>query len=82
MFGLTRSYIRRNIPTIAILIFVISYFLLMSFKPAIIYNKDGTLRQFGIGLQKKTIVPAWLISILLAILSYFGVLYYISYPNL
>lgn len=79
---LSRSYIRRHITSLSILIFIISYSLLMIMKPAIIYNTDGSLRQFGIGFKKKTILPAWLISILMAIFSYFGVLYYISYPNL
>ena len=46
------------------------------------YNKDGSLRQFGIGYQKKTILPAWLIAIVVAIMSYFGVLYYISLPKM
>jgi hypothetical protein len=77
-----RSYIRRHLTSISILIFIVSYFLLMSIKPAIIFNEDGSLRQFGIGFRKRTIIPAWLISILLSIISYFGVLYYISYPNL
>jgi hypothetical protein len=77
-----RSYVRRHITIISIFIFIITYSLLMIAKPSIIYNKDGSLRQFGIGFKKKTILPAWLISILLAIFSYFGVLYYISYPGL
>jgi hypothetical protein len=79
---IVRSYVRRHITIISILIFIITYSLLMVTKPSIIYNKDGSLRQFGIGFKKKTILPAWLISILLAIFSYFGVLYYISYPAL
>jgi hypothetical protein len=39
------------------------------------YNEDGSLRQFGIGFQRKTVVPAWLVAIILAILSYLFVLY-------
>jgi hypothetical protein len=77
-----RSYIRRHLTSISILIFIVTYYLLMSIKPAIIYNDDGSLRQFGVGFRKKTILPAWLLSVLLAVLSYFGVLYYLSFPNL
>jgi hypothetical protein len=40
------------------------------------YNPDGSLKEFGVGFRKKTIIPAWLISIFLAILSYFSVVYY------
>jgi hypothetical protein len=39
------------------------------------YNEDGSLRQFGIGFQRKTVVPAWLVAIIIAILSYLLVLY-------
>jgi hypothetical protein len=74
-----RSYIRRHLISISIIIFIATYYLLMSMKPAIIYNEDGSLRQFGIGFRKRTILPAWLLSILIAILSYFGVLFYLSY---
>jgi len=50
-------------------------------KPAFLYNKNGTLREFGVGFKKKTIIPLWLIAIFIAIISYFSVLYYIEYPN-
>jgi hypothetical protein len=39
------------------------------------YNDDGSLRQFGIGFHRKTVVPAWLVAIIVAILSYMIVLY-------
>jgi len=51
-------------------------------KPAIMFNDDGSLRQFGIGYHKKTVFPAWLISIIIAILSYFAIMYYIAYPSI
>jgi hypothetical protein len=33
------------------------------------------LREFGIGLRKKTIIPVWLLSVFLAIVSYLAVMY-------
>ena len=45
------------------------------------YNENGSLRQFGIGFQRKTVVPAWLVAIIIAILSYLLVLY-VSTPQL
>jgi hypothetical protein len=55
----------------SILVFVI----LLSFvhfviRPAIIYNTDGSFKQFGIGYRNKTVTPIWLICIILGIFSY------------
>lgn len=71
-----RNFIRRNITSISIIIFVILYTTIILFKPGFLYNNDGTLRQFGLGFRKKTVIPIWLLSIILAIISYFSVLYY------
>ena len=79
---ISRSYVRRHITSFAIALFIVSYALLAIVKPAFLYNKDGSLRQFGIGLQSRTVVPAWLISIILAIASYFLVLYYLASPKI
>jgi hypothetical protein len=48
-------------------------------KPTIMYNEDGGFRPFGVGYRHKTVVPIWLVSILVAIFSYLGVLYYLAY---
>ena len=47
-------------------------------KPSFIFNSDGTFRNFGIGYSKKTVLPIWLITIVLAIISYFAIIYYTS----
>jgi len=54
----------------------------MALKPSFLYNTDGSLREFGVGFRRKTVIPAWFLSILLAILSYFLVLYYLAAPKL
>jgi hypothetical protein len=51
-------------------------------KPEFLYNKNGSIREFGVGYKNKTILPVWLFSILLGILSYLFVLYYLVYPKL
>jgi len=79
---MNRNFIRKNITSISIFIFAAIYGIIVLSKPAFMYNKDGSLRQFGTGYKKKTILPAWLIAIVLAIVSYFGVLYYISLPKM
>ncbi len=55
---------------IAIVIFVLSVGTVAMIKPRFIYNDDGTLREFGLGYRKKTIVPLWLAVIILAIFAY------------
>jgi len=44
--------------------------------PSFLYNEDGSLREFGIGYSSKTILPIWLVAIIIAILSYLAVLIY------
>ena len=77
-----RSFIRRNITSVAIIIFVIVFCLVQLCAPHFLYNEDGSLRQFGIGYKKKTVIPYWLVALLLAIISYLFVLYYLAIPKL
>lgn len=76
----TRSYIRQNITSVSILIFTIIFIVIQFAEPNFLYNK-GKLRQFGIGTKQKTILPIWLLSMILAIFSYLFVLYYLTYPK-
>jgi hypothetical protein len=76
-----KSLIRKNKPLFAIILFLVSFSLLNYVKPDFVYNKDGSLRQFGLGYKNKTIITGWLLSIILAILSYLIVLYYLDYPK-
>lgn len=68
-------FIKRHIMSFSILVFLSAFAAIQAFKPRFMYNEDGSLRQFGIGFQRKTVVPAWLVAIILAILSYLLVLY-------
>ena len=78
----TRTYVRSNILTVSLLLFIVIYFSINIIKPNFLYDKDSTLRDFGIGYRKKTVLPISIISIILAILSYFFVLYYITIPRI
>jgi hypothetical protein len=71
-----KRWVRQNKIVVAILIYIILFGLVNLLTPAFMYNPDGSLKEFGVGFRKKTIIPAWLISIFLAILSYFSVVYY------
>ena len=79
---MNRNYIKKHITTFSIIIFLILYGLINFIKPAFMYNADGSLRDFGVGFRKTTVIPAWLLAIILAILSYYAVLYYIAVPKL
>jgi hypothetical protein len=73
-----RNIIRNNLITVSIFIFIILYGIIVALKPAFLYNLDGSLREFGVGLKRKTVIPAWLLAIILSISSYFIVLFYIT----
>lgn len=72
------NLIQQNVPMFSILLFITFYVGILSFKPAFLYNSDGTIRQFGIGFSKKTVFPIWLLAIALSIMSYFLIFYYTS----
>ena len=79
---MSRTFIKNNITLVAILIFVIVFGFIQIMKPSFLYKSDGSVRDFGIGYKNKTIMPVWLFSIFLGILSYVGVLYYVAYPRM
>lgn len=58
--------------SISIFLFVFMFGLLLWSQPTFIYNKDGSLRQFGVGYRKKTVFPLWLVVFILAIFCYHG----------
>lgn len=68
------KYIKNNVTIFSIILFLISFFLIYVMQPNLIFDRNGNPRNFGIGWQNKTILPLWLITILLAILSYFIIL--------
>jgi len=74
--------IRNNINNVSILIFIIIYSLIVFSKPAFLFNIDGSIKQFGYGYNDRTVVPFWLLSYILGVFSYLGVLYYITYPRM
>ena len=79
---ISRNFIRENVTTISIILFILMFGVLVLLKPAFLYNKDGSIREFGIGYKNKTILPIWLVSIILGIFSYLIVMFYIAKPKL
>ena len=76
-----KTMIRNNLAGAAILLYTIVFMLVQYINPSFIYNEDGSLREFGVGYSNKTILPIWLVAIILGILSYVFVLYYLTYPR-
>ena len=79
---MNRAYIRENATLFAIILFLIMFVSIQMMKPACLYNTDGSIREFGVGYRNKTIMPIWLLSLILGILSYLFVMYYVAYPRL
>ena len=77
-----QNIVRQNITLASVVLFVYLFGLIQYMKPAFLYNGDGSIREFGIGYKNKTILPIWLLSIVLGILSYLAVMYFVSMPKL
>ena len=72
-----KSFIRNNVTLVAIIIFIFIFGIVQMIKPGFLYKQDGSIREFGVGYKNKTIMPVWLFSIILGVLSYLFVLYYL-----
>ena len=66
----------------AMLIFISSVSIIHILQPAIIYNKDGSFKNFGVGYKQFTVLPMWVFVIILAILSYMTSLYCSLLPRI
>jgi uncharacterized membrane protein YozB (DUF420 family) len=79
---MNRHYIRENATLFSIILFLIMFGAIQMMKPAFLYNTDGSIREFGVGYKNKTILPIWLLSLILGILSYLFIMYYVAYPKI
>ena len=64
---------------ISIILFLLIFYLIQYDKPSYLYNRDGSLRKFGVGYKNKTILPVWLVSLLLGILCYIFIKNYFAF---
>lgn len=74
----TKQFVRYNKISIAILMFLVIFSIIHYLKPGLLYTKEGGFREFGVGYRNKTVIPIWLVSIILAILCYFSVNLYLQ----
>jgi len=77
-----KNYIRENITLVSVILFIIIFGFIQFMKPSCFYKKDGSIREFGVGYKNKTILPIWLLSLILGITCYLAVMYYVSYSKL
>ena len=67
---------------LAIFLFIILYLLINIVKPNFIFNKqENCLRDFGVGYKNTSVLSLWVVSILLAIISYLIVIYVFHLQN-
>ena len=77
-----RTFIKSHITAVSIIIYIAVFGLIQWIKPSFLYNDNGSLKKFGLGVRQKTVIPIWLITMILAIFSYLFVLYYLAIPKL
>lgn len=82
IYNMYKNIVRNNVTLFSIALFVIIFTIIQMMKPGFLYNKDGSIRVFGIGYKNKTIFPIWILSLILGILCYLFILYYVSRPTL
>jgi len=73
----TKQFIMKNKTNIAIFIFLVIFSIIHYLKPGLLYTKEGGFREFGVGYRNKTVIPIWIVSIVLAILCYFSLNLYL-----
>lgn len=68
---------------LAITLFIFLYMILNIIQPDIIYDhRRNCLRQFGVGYKHTSVITLWIATLLLAIFSYFIVIYMLHLSNM
>lgn len=74
-----KGFVRYHKLSVAIILFLILFSIIHLSKPTMLYNDDGSFREFGVGYRHKTVIPIWGVSIVIAIFSYLTIMYYLAY---
>lgn len=68
---------KKYVLSLSVLIFLVLFYVVsIILKPSFLYNTDGSIKQFGLGYSRKTVIPFWLMTIGLAVISYLLVFYF------
>ena len=73
------SFVKNNKLVIIIVLLVSFILVIHQIKPAFLYERNGSIRNFRFGVKRKTIIPLWLIVIVMPILFYIIVHYYVKF---
>jgi len=65
-----KNILKRYVLNFSIFLFIILFTIIHIIRPSLVYNKDGSYRQFGVGYREKTIISILVVSIVLAIFCY------------
>lgn len=74
-----KGFVRYHKLSVSIILFLILFSIIHLSKPTMLYNDDGSFREFGVGYRHKTVIPIWGVSIVIAIFSYLTIMYYLAY---
>ena len=74
-----KGFVRYHKLNVAIFLFVLLFTIVHVNKPGLLYNSNGAFREFGLGYRNKTVIPIWIVAIVLAILCYLFVVSYLAY---
>jgi hypothetical protein len=73
-----RKILRIHKIKFAIILFLCLFAIFHVVKPAFAYQENGAYRPFGIGYRHKTVIPIWIVSIIIAIVSYLAILWVLT----
>ena len=73
--NISKKWLAHNKVNTAVMIFLVLFSFFHYMKPGFAYNKEGGYRPFGLGFRNKTVIPVWVIAIILSITSYLFVLF-------
>jgi hypothetical protein len=74
-----KEFIQNNIIGATILIFLIIYSIFVLLQPSFLFTKNGQIRHFGLGKKNSSIIPIWLLVIIMVIFIYMSILCYLRY---
>ncbi len=77
MFSIKKT-IKQNKLNFTIALFIAVFSTIHYLQPGLLYENDGSFRNFGVGYKSKTVVPIWLVSIILAMLCYVFISFYLA----
>lgn len=66
-----REFMRDNKILATFVLFMAMFLIMMITRPAFVFNRDGSIKDFGLGYTNRTVLPVWILVIIFAVMSYF-----------